>query len=176
MATCSGDSMMQAPSASSTSAEPEVDETLRPPCLATRAPAAAATKVDAVEMLKVCELSPPVPTMSTRFERSATTTGVANSRITVAAAAISPMVSFLTRRPVAKAAIITGDISPLMMRRISASISSWKISRCSMTRVRASVLVIVMARTRYCRMSRRMLTARGMSSADTSRCVTKRSR
>ena len=37
------------------------------------------------------------------------------------------------------AAIITGDISPLMIRRISDSISSWKISRCSMMRCRASV-------------------------------------
>jgi hypothetical protein len=36
---------------------------------------------------------------------------VENSRITCAAAVISPMVSFLTRRPVMSAAIITGDIS-----------------------------------------------------------------
>jgi hypothetical protein len=50
--------------------------------------------------------------------------GVGHSRITCAAAAISPIVSFLTRKPIARAAIITGDISPLMMRRISASISS----------------------------------------------------
>ena len=54
------------------------------------------------------------------------------------------MVSFFTRRPMDNAAIITGDISPLMMRRIRASISSWKISRCSMTRVNASVLVMDM--------------------------------
>jgi uncharacterized membrane protein len=61
---------------------------------------------------------------------------VENSRITCAAAVISPMVSFLTRRPVISAAIITGDISPPMMRRISSlvSISSWKISRCFSSR------------------------------------------
>ena len=70
-------------------------------------------------MLKVCEPSPPVPTMSTRCVRSATSTLVANSRITCAAAVISPIVSFLTRRPTSTAAIITGDISPLMMRRTS---------------------------------------------------------
>ena len=127
--TCSGFKPMKAPSASSTSALPEVLDTLRPPCLATRAPAAAATNVDAVEMLKLCEPSPPVPTMSSRRVLSGTSTRSANSRITCAAAAISPMVSFLTRRPIDTAAIITGDISPLMMRRISASISSWKISR-----------------------------------------------
>ena len=146
VATWSGARLMCAPSASSTSALPLVDDTLRPPCLATRAPAAAATNMLAVEMLKVCEPSPPVPTMSTRFARSATFTAVANSRITCAAAAISPMDSFFTRRPTANAAIITGDISPLMMRRISASISSWKISRCSMMRVSASVLVMGMSR------------------------------
>src|SRR5574341_228108 len=143
-ATCSALSMMLAPSASSTSALPEADEAARPPCLATRAPAAAAATIAAVEMLKVCEASPPVPHRSTRCVRSATCTGVANSRITWAAAVISPMVSFLTRRPTASAAIITGDISPPMMRRISVSISSWKISRCSIVRCSASVLLMVM--------------------------------
>ena len=43
------------------------------------------------------------------------------------------------------AAIIGALISPPMMRRISASISSWKISRCSMTRVSASWSVMGMA-------------------------------
>ena len=54
-ATCSGVSMMLAPSASSTSALPDFDDTERLPCLATRAPAAAATNIDAVEMLNVCD-------------------------------------------------------------------------------------------------------------------------
>ena len=49
---------------------------------------------------------------------------MANSRITVAAAAISPMVSFFTRSPETSAAISTGDTSPLMICRISDSISS----------------------------------------------------
>jgi hypothetical protein len=60
---------MLAPSASSTSALPDFDDTLRLPCLATLAPAAAATNIDAVEILKVCEPSPPVPTMSTKMRR-----------------------------------------------------------------------------------------------------------
>ena len=42
------------PSASSTSTLPELDETLRLPCLATFAPAAAATNMAAAEMLKGC--------------------------------------------------------------------------------------------------------------------------
>ena len=36
------------------------------------------------------------------------------------------------------AAVIGGDTSPRMIARIRSSISSWKISRCSMTRCRAS--------------------------------------
>src|SRR5450830_651191 len=47
-AICSGVRLMSAPSASITSALPEDEETLRPPCLATRAPAAAATNMAVV--------------------------------------------------------------------------------------------------------------------------------
>ena len=90
----------------------------------TRAPAAAATNMAQVEMLKVCEPSPPVPTMSTKCRRSATSTLVENSRITCAAAVISPMVSFFTRKPVKMAAIISGVMSPPMIMRMRCSISS----------------------------------------------------
>ncbi len=62
-----GFSITLAPSASRTSTLPDLDDTERPPCLATRAPAAAATNIAAVEMLNVCAESPPVPTMSTRL-------------------------------------------------------------------------------------------------------------
>ncbi len=148
-ATASGLSMMLAPSASSTSALPDFDDTDRPPCLATRAPAAAATNIVAVEMLNVCDASPPVPTMSTRCLRSATSTLVDISRITCAAAATSPTVSFFTRRPTVSAAIITGETSPLMIWRITDSISSWKISRCSIVRWRASWIVNVMVVFRW---------------------------
>ena len=64
-AICSGARSSFAPSASSTSALPLREDTERLPCFATFAPAAAATKVAAVEMLKVCAPSPPVPTTST---------------------------------------------------------------------------------------------------------------
>jgi hypothetical protein len=63
----SGVRLMLTPSASRTSALPDCDETDRPPCLATRAPAAAATNIAAVEMLKVWAPSPPVPQVSTRW-------------------------------------------------------------------------------------------------------------
>ena len=124
VATCSGVSWMLTPRASRASALPEVEETLRLPCLATRAPAAATTNIEAVEMLNVCELSPPVPTMSTRSEWGGTGTRVTRSRMTRAAALISSMVSFLTRRPVRMAAVMTGESSPFMIWRISESISS----------------------------------------------------
>ena len=120
----SGERLMLTPKLSSTSALPDLLLTLRPPCLAVLAPAAAATNMAQVEILKVCEPSPPVPTMSTRCSGLATCTLVENSRITCAAAVISPMVSFLTRSPVIKAAVMTGESSPCMIMRMILSISS----------------------------------------------------
>src|ERR1700686_3719583 len=73
---------------------------------------AAAGAAAALEMLGVCAASPPVPTMSSRWSRSGTSTLVANSRMTCPAAAISPTVSFFTLKPRVNAAIITGDASP----------------------------------------------------------------
>jgi hypothetical protein len=49
---------------------------------------------------------------------------VDNSRMTCAAAEISPIVSFLTRRPMMIAAIMTGVTSPPMIWRIRETISS----------------------------------------------------
>ena len=143
-ATCSLFSMMLAPRASSTSAAPDLEETLRLPCLATVPPAAATTNMTVEEMLKECAPSPPVPTMSMKLRRSATWTGLANWRMTSAAAVISPMDSFLTRRPARMADVMTGETSPCMIMRIRCSISSWKISRWSMMRLRASCGVMLM--------------------------------
>ena len=53
LATCSGNTFTLTPKASSTSALPQVDDTERPPCLATLAPAAAATNALTVDTLKV---------------------------------------------------------------------------------------------------------------------------
>ena len=52
------------PSAVRMSAEPDFDEKLRLPCLATGTPQPATTSAAAVEMLKVPAPSPPVPTVS----------------------------------------------------------------------------------------------------------------
>ncbi len=61
----SGSSSTGMPRASSTSAEPHFEVRPRLPCLATLTPAAAATRAEAVEMLKVPWPSPPVPQVST---------------------------------------------------------------------------------------------------------------
>ncbi|SIL07715.1 Uncharacterised protein [Mycobacteroides abscessus subsp. abscessus] len=52
------------------------------------------------------------------------------------------MVSFFTRRPMIRADAVAGAISPRISMRISDSISSWKISRCSMQRTSASLGVM----------------------------------
>src|SRR5712692_9418732 len=133
---------MWAPRASRTSALPDEEDTERPMCLATFAPAAAATNAAQVETLNVWAASPPVPQVSTRWRSSFTSTGVASSRMTWAAAAISPMVSFFTRRPTTNPAICAGLSSPRMICRMTCSISSWNTSRCSTVRWIASAMVI----------------------------------
>src|SRR6266436_1521138 len=83
-ATASGRSMFT-PRASRASAEPLRELTERLPCLATRAPAAAATIAEAVDMLNVPVSSPPVPHVSTSpvgRGSSRAKTGAACCRIT----------------------------------------------------------------------------------------------
>ena len=60
----SGPWSREIPSASSTSAAPLLDDAARFPCLDTLTPDDAMTMEDAVEMLKLLEPSPPVPTIS----------------------------------------------------------------------------------------------------------------
>ena len=60
----SGLCWMFTPRASRQSAVPHWEEAARLPCLATFTPPAAATKAEVVEILKLCALSPPVPTIS----------------------------------------------------------------------------------------------------------------
>ena len=61
---CSGSIVIFTPNASSTSAAPDLLDTLLFPCFATLHPAAAATIADVVEILNVKASSPPVPTIS----------------------------------------------------------------------------------------------------------------
>ena len=102
-ATPSGPRSITTPSDSSTSTDPHFDEAARPPCLATRAPAAAVTIAAIVETFTVPARSPPVPHVSTSGpSTSLRSTRSANSSIVRTSAASSPAVSPLARRPTAK--------------------------------------------------------------------------
>ena len=60
----SGVNVIFTPSASRTSAAPDLEDAALFPCLATGTPPAAITREDVVEMLKELDPSPPVPTIS----------------------------------------------------------------------------------------------------------------
>ncbi len=91
------------PSASSTSALPHLLETLLFPCFATGMPAAEITNAETVEILKVNASSPPVPTISSTSPSWASLAQC--SRITIAQAVISSMLSPFMRIAVRKEAI-----------------------------------------------------------------------
>ena len=60
----SGVSVIFTPSASRTSAAPDLEDAALFPCFATGTPPAAITREEVVEILKELEPSPPVPTIS----------------------------------------------------------------------------------------------------------------
>jgi len=103
---------MRAPSASSTSAEPDREVALRLPCLATAQPAPAAMSAAVVETLYV-ERPPPVPAVSSRSPRRVRT-GVASARIVEARPASSSSVSPFVRSAMRKPAICASDALPAM--------------------------------------------------------------
>ena len=118
-ATPAGGRSIFTPSASSTSALPHVEEAARLPCLATRAPQAAATMAASVEMLKLPDPSPPVPQVSRSSAGAGTEMGVASSRMVRASPAISSTVSPLTRSATMKPAIWLAVASSRMMSCIA---------------------------------------------------------
>ena len=113
---------MLTPSAVSTSAEPDFEESARLPCLATGTPQPATTSALAVEMLKLPEESPPVPQVSIVPGGASTATALA--RMIRAAPAISSTVSPRTRSAIRKAPICEGVALPLMMMSNAASASA----------------------------------------------------
>lgn len=107
----------------------------RLPCLATLSPAPATTKAVVVDTLKVPAPSPPVPTVSTKSSPSARArqaTGVALSRITRAAPAISARHSPFMRRATRKAPIWAGVACPSMIWSMAAIICS-SLRSCPLT-------------------------------------------
>ena len=109
------------PSAVSTSAEPDFDDSARLPCLATGTPQPATTSALAVEMLKLPEPSPPVPQVSIVPGGASIATALA--RMIRAAPVISSTVSPRTRSAISSAPICDGVALPLMMMSNAASAS-----------------------------------------------------
>ena len=109
-------------SASSRSAEPQIDEAARLPCLATGTPAPATTIAATVEMLNVPLRSPPVPHVSTTGIGAST--GFANSSIVAASPSISSTVSPLVRKPIRRPPTCPGVASPAITSRIAVAASS----------------------------------------------------
>ena len=119
------------PRASRTSAEPHWLVTRRLPCLATVAPAAAATSAAAVEMLKVPLASAPVPQVSVNRLRSASVRGmvVAAARMASTKPAISLGCSPRVARELRRAAMSRSVASPRRMAwRTSAASARERIS------------------------------------------------
>ena len=108
--TTSGSTMTSIPICPSRSAAPDLELSILLPCFATMAPAPAATKAAAVEMLSVPLPSPPVPTMS--IAPSGPRTFRQRSRIAPAAAAYSSTVSPLARMAISRPPIWAGVASP----------------------------------------------------------------
>ena len=109
----SGCKSMFTPSAPSTSAAPERDESARLPCLATGTPEPATMKAAQVEMLNEPDASPPVPTTS--MASGGACTRSIFSRIAVTAPVISSTVSPRTRSAIKKPPICEGVASPDIM-------------------------------------------------------------
>src|SRR5690606_13189308 len=128
----------RSPRASSTSALPQRLETARLPCLATTAPAAAATSAAAVEMLKVLLPSPPVPTMSTngpRRGRICTAWARMARAQPVISATVSPFMRRATRNPATWAGVAAPRITASMAAAACSSDRSWpSTSRRKMSR------------------------------------------
>src|SRR4051795_10372983 len=136
-ATAAGSRSMFAPSASSTSAEPDLPVALRLPCFATMQPAPAATNAAHVETLNVGG-PPPVPAVSSRSSPP-TSTERARERIVRARPTSSSTVSPLVRSAIRNAAACASDASPCMISRSTAAASSAGRSSRDATRSIASV-------------------------------------
>src|SRR5689334_6819652 len=125
--TWSGLRSILTPSAASTSAAPEREDSARLPCLATGIPAPATTNEAQVETLTEPEPSPPVPTISTALAGASTRSILA--RITLTAPVISSTVSPRTRSAITSAPICEGVASPdIMLSKALAASSRDKVA------------------------------------------------
>ena len=126
-----GPRSMGIPSAESTSADPELLEIARLPCLATGTPPAETTNDAAVLMLKVFAPSPPVPHRSTAFSGAETLS--ARSRMLSAKPRSSSLVSPFILTAVMKDAIWLGVAEPAIISSITSRAASLERSLWSTT-------------------------------------------
>lgn len=110
--TVSGGRSIRIPSASITSADPQVLLTLRFPCFTICTPAPALTNAAVVLILKVEEWSPPVPQVSTMVPDIRGWNGTARESITPAKDVISSAVTPFIRRAVSRLPIWAFVASP----------------------------------------------------------------
>src|SRR5215510_9053483 len=120
--TCLASRSILTPSACSTSAAPDFDDSARLPCLATGTPAPATMNAAQVEMLNDPDASPPVPTTSTAFGGASTPSIL--ERMVVTAPVISSTVSPRTRNAISKPPICEGVASPDIIRSKAPAASS----------------------------------------------------
>ena len=118
----SGGRSILTPSAASTSAAPDFDDSARLPCLATGTPAPATINAAQVEMLYEPDASPPVPTTSMASGGACTRSIL--ERMAVTAPVISSTVSPRTRNAMSNAPICDGVASPDIICSNAAAASS----------------------------------------------------
>ena len=138
------------PSAASTSAAPERDDSARLPCLATGTPAPATMSAAQVEMLNEPEASPPVPTTSMASGGAATRSILA--RMAETAPVISSTVSPRTRsainsRPSARASLRPTS-SARRRRPLPRASSAAPVATLPMSALNASVTIRLSIRPR----------------------------
>src|ERR1700689_4333795 len=118
----SGGRSILTPSAASTWAAPDCDDSARLPCLATGTPAPATINAAQVEILYEPDASPPVPTTSMASGGACTRSIL--ERIAVTAPVISSTVSPRTRNAMSNAPICDGVASPDIICSNAAAASS----------------------------------------------------
>ena len=139
--TWSGVSSIFTPSAASTSAAPDFDDSARLPCLAIVTPAPAATNDAQVETFTEPDPSPPVPTMSTASAGAVTPS--IRARMAVTAPVISSTVSPRTLSAIRRPPICDGVASPDIIRSnavaASARVSAAPVATLPMSVFRSSI-------------------------------------
>src|SRR4029079_6936255 len=140
----SGRSSILTPSAPSTSAAPDFEDSARLPCLATGTPAPATISAAQVETLYEPQGSPPVPTTSMASGGAATL--VILSRMVEAAPVISSTVSPRTRSAIKSPPICEGVASPDIMRSkapaASSRVSDWPAAALAISHLRSSLTAV----------------------------------